>query len=90
MASEVARELSRSAAYAPTTRFGAYAVVPVDRFFPAYYADFARPVLESFATPGPSAREEDVADAIRAAAHDITGQLRFLAGPDAVALAEVR
>ena len=54
---------------------------------PAAYADFARPVFEAFANPALTTRETDVADAIWAAVHDASGQLRFPAGADAVALA---
>jgi hypothetical protein len=56
-------------------------LVPVDQFFPARYADFARPIFESFAARGLSTRKEDVADAIWAAAHEVTGQRRFLRRP---------
>jgi NAD(P)-dependent dehydrogenase (short-subunit alcohol dehydrogenase family) len=76
--------------YAPTTRFGANAIVPVDQLLPGDYADFARPILEGFATPGLTTKECDVAEAIWDAVHDTTGQLRFPAGPDAVALAHAR
>jgi NAD(P)-dependent dehydrogenase (short-subunit alcohol dehydrogenase family) len=33
--------------YAPTTRFGANAIVPVSDLLPGDYADFARPILEA-------------------------------------------
>lgn len=74
--------------YAPTTRFGANAVVPVEQLLPGDYADFARPILESFAKPALTTKEIDVAEAIWDAVRDSTGQLRFPAGPDAVALAQ--
>lgn len=48
---------------------------------------FARPILEAFATPTLVTTEADVADAVWRAAHDESGQLRFPAGPDALALA---
>jgi hypothetical protein len=35
-------------------------------------------------------RPSDVADAVWRAMHDTTGQLRFPAGPDAVASAQIR
>lgn len=76
--------------YAPTTRFGANAVVPVDQLLPGEYADFAGPILESFAQPALTTKESDVAEAIWDAVHDTTGQLRFPAGQDAVALAAAR
>ncbi len=40
-----------------------------------------------FAQPAPVTRESDVAEAVWRAANDASGQLRFPAGPDAVALA---
>ena len=76
--------------YAPTTRFGANALVPVDQLLPGEYADFARPILESFAMPDLTTKESDVAEAIWDAVHNATGQLRFPAGADAVALSKVR
>jgi NAD(P)-dependent dehydrogenase (short-subunit alcohol dehydrogenase family) len=76
--------------YAPTTRFVANAIVPVEDLLPGEYAEFARPILEAFATPAMTTRESDVAEAVWAAVHDTAGQLRFPAGSDAVALAELR
>lgn len=76
--------------YAPTTRFGANAIVPVEDLLPAEYAEFARPILEAFARPTLVTRESDVAEAIWAAVHDTTEQLHFPAGADAIALAEAR
>lgn len=76
--------------YAPTTRFGANAIMPVSELLPGAYADFARPILESFAAPELTTRESDVAEAIWHAAHDDSGQLRFPAGADAVRLAQQR
>lgn len=74
--------------YAPTTRFGANAIVPVEDLIPPEYADFASPIFEAFAKPAMTTKESDVAEAIWNAVHDTSGQLRFPAGPDAVALAE--
>lgn len=76
--------------YAPTTRFGANAIVPVQDLLPGEYAEFARPILAAFAKPALTTRETDVAEAVWAAVHDKTGQLRFPAGADAIALAEAR
>jgi len=76
--------------YAPTTRFAANAIIPVDRLLPGDYADFARPILEAFARPSLTTRESDVAEAVWRAVHDDQGKLHFPAGPDAVALAEAR
>ena len=76
--------------YAPTTRFGANAIIPVTDLLPGRYADFAQPILAAFASPALTTRESDVAQAVWTAVHDGTGQLRFPAGADAVALAEGR
>ncbi|RWX74814.1 SDR family oxidoreductase [Neorhizobium lilium] len=76
--------------YAPTTRFAQNSSVRIEDMIPAAYADFAKPIFEAFAKPALTTKETDVAEAIWAAAHDTTGQLRFPAGPDAVALAKVR
>jgi len=74
--------------YAPTTRFAANALVPVDQLIPEAYAGFARPIMEGLAAPALNTKEGDVAQAVWNAVHDGTGQLRFPAGPDAVALAQ--
>lgn len=76
--------------YAPTTRFGANAIVPFERLLPGEYAEFAKPIMEAFAKPALTTSESDVADAVWAAVHDHEGQLRFPAGPDAIALAGAR
>lgn len=73
--------------YAPTTRFSANATVPVERLIPREYADFAKPIMEAFAEPALTTKESDVAEAVWNAVHDNKGQLRFPAGPDAIALA---
>jgi len=72
--------------YAPTTRFGANALIPVDQLIPDAYAAFARPILEAFAQPALTTKEEHVAEGVWNAVHDTEGRLRFPAGPDAVAL----
>lgn len=74
--------------YAPTTRFGANALIPVEALLPGEYADFARPILEAFAKPVMTTEVSDVAQAVWKAVHDNDGQLRFPAGEDAVMLAE--
>ncbi len=73
--------------YAPTTSFTTNAILPLAQLLPGNYADFARPILEGFAKPAMTTQESDVAEAIWAAIHDASGQLRFPAGPDAIALA---
>ena len=74
--------------YAPTTRFGANTDLPIADLIPTAYAEIARPIFEAFAAPALTTREIDVAEAIWRAATDRTGQQRFPAGPDAVALWE--
>ena len=73
--------------YAPTTRFSQNTEVRLEDLIPESYAGFAEPILEGFATPALVTKEQDVAETIWRAALDLTGQLRFPAGPDAVALA---
>jgi len=51
------------------------------------YAPFAQRVMSGFTTPTAFTRASDVAEAVWRAAHDTTGELRFPAGLDAVALA---
>lgn len=74
--------------HAPTTNFAANAIVPLTDLLPGDYADFARPILEGFATPGLTTTAGDVAQAIWDALHDATGQMHFPAGADALALAQ--
>ena len=76
--------------YAPTTNFGANAIIPFDQLLPGEYADFAKPIMEGFAAPTLTTSETDVAEGVWNAVQDTKGRLRFPAGPDAVALAEVR
>ena len=75
--------------YAPTTRFGANAIIPVDQFIPDAYAAFAQPIMEAFGKPALTTKESDVAESVWNAVHDAEGQLHFPAGPEAVALAGV-
>jgi NAD(P)-dependent dehydrogenase (short-subunit alcohol dehydrogenase family) len=74
--------------YGPTTRFTANTGPRMDGLIPEAYAPFAQRILASL-PHGPSAvtTEADVAEAVWRAAHDRSGQLRFPAGADAVALA---
>jgi NAD(P)-dependent dehydrogenase (short-subunit alcohol dehydrogenase family) len=73
--------------YAPTTRFAHNTEVRVEDLIPEAYADFARPIFAGFAQPALVTTEEDVAQAVWRAVNDTSGQLRFPAGADAVALA---
>lgn len=73
--------------YAPTTRFAQNTEVRVEDLIPEAYAEFAGPIFAEFAPPALVTTETDVAEAVWRAANDTSGQLRFPAGPDAVALA---
>jgi NAD(P)-dependent dehydrogenase (short-subunit alcohol dehydrogenase family) len=73
--------------YAPTTRFAQNTELRIDEMIPEAYAPFAQPILAAFAKPAAVTTEADVAEAVWRAANDMSGQLRFPAGPDAVALA---
>lgn len=73
--------------YGPSTRFVENTDLRLEDTIPAAYAAFARPVLEAFAQPALITKPADVAEAVWDAANDLTGQLRYPAGPDAVALA---
>jgi hypothetical protein len=56
--------------------------------FPEAYAAFTNPILASFAQVTTVTKESDVAEVVYGAANDVSGRLRFPAGPDAVALAQ--
>ncbi|MCM2399418.1 SDR family oxidoreductase [Rhizobium sp. S95] len=75
--------------YAPTTRFAANTDIPVMDLIPESYAEFAGPIFAGFANPALTTRESDVAEAIWTAANDTSDRLRYPAGADAVALANV-
>jgi NAD(P)-dependent dehydrogenase (short-subunit alcohol dehydrogenase family) len=74
--------------YAPTTRFTSNGGSRMEGLFPDAYAAFTNPILAAFAKVETVTTESDVADAVFRAANDTLGQLRFPAGPDAVALAK--
>ena len=76
--------------YGPTTRFTSNGGSRMEGLFPEAYAAFTEPILASFAQVTTVTREADVAEAVYRAANDASGQLRFPAGPDAVALAQRR
>jgi NAD(P)-dependent dehydrogenase (short-subunit alcohol dehydrogenase family) len=73
--------------YAPTTRFSQNTDVPIADLIPEAYAGFADPIFAAFAKPALVTQESDVAEAVWRAVTDGSGQLRYPAGPDAVALA---
>lgn len=74
--------------YAPTTRFGANSELNIADLIPPAYQVFAAPIFAAFAKPALTTKESDVAEAVWAAANDLTGQLRFPAGADAIELAQ--
>jgi hypothetical protein len=74
--------------YGPTTRFTSNVGSRMEGVFPEAYSDFTKPILAAFAQVTRVTTEADVAEAVFRAATDASGQLRFPAGPDAVALAE--
>ena len=53
--------------------------------FPEAYAAFAQPILAAFSQVTTATTESDVAETVYRAANDTSDQLRFPAGPDAVA-----
>jgi len=76
--------------YGPTTRFTLNGVGRMEGLIPEAYASFAEPIFAAFARPTATTTESDVANAVWLAANDTTGQLRFPAGADALALAQAR
>ncbi|WP_108682216.1 SDR family oxidoreductase [Methyloceanibacter sp. wino2] len=74
--------------YAPTTRFAANTDIDVTALIPEAYAGFAAPIFEAYARPAMTTKESDVAEAVWRAVNDTTGELRYAAGDDAVALAQ--
>jgi hypothetical protein len=62
----------------------------MEGLFPEAYAAFAKPILDAFAHVTTVTKESDVAEAVFRAANDLSRELRFPAGPDAVALAQSR
>ena len=75
--------------YGPTTRFTSNAGARMEGLIPEAYAPFAQRIFAAFAQPAAVTTESDVAEAVWRAANDASGQLRFPAGADAVALARM-
>ena len=73
--------------YCPTTGFTHNGARRMEGLIPDAYAPFAQPIFAAFAQPTAVTTEADVAQAVYRAANDESGQLRFPAGADAVALA---
>ena len=76
--------------YAPSTRFSSNGASRMQGLIPEAYAPFAESIFAAFAQPAAVTTESDVAEAVWRAANDTTGQLRFPAGADAIALAQSR
>lgn len=73
--------------YCPNTRFTSNGGQRMQGLIPDVYQPFAAPIFAAFANLSVVTKESDVAEAVYRAANDSSGQLRFPAGPDAVALA---
>jgi NAD(P)-dependent dehydrogenase (short-subunit alcohol dehydrogenase family) len=73
--------------YAPTTRFAHNGGARMAGLLPEPYLPLAQQVFAALGTQSVFTQEADVAEAVWRAANDATGQLRFAAGADAVALA---
>ena len=76
--------------YGPTTRFTSNGGARMQGLIPEPYEPFAQRIFAAFSQQSVVTTERDVADGVWRAANDETGQLRFPAGPDAVALAQSR
>lgn len=76
--------------YGPSTQFAANGADRMQGLIPEPYALFSEGILTAFAQQTVTTNASDVAETIWRAVHDQTGQLRFPAGPDAVALAQAR
>lgn len=72
--------------YCPDTRFISNTGPRLEGAIPDAYAPFAQRVFVDIGKQTLLTRPADVADAVWRAAHDGSGQLRYPAGPDAVAL----
>jgi NAD(P)-dependent dehydrogenase (short-subunit alcohol dehydrogenase family) len=76
--------------YGPTTSFTSNGAARMTGLVPEAYLPFAEPIFAAFAQPTAVTTESDVAEVVWRAANDASGQLRFPAGADAVALAQSR
>jgi NAD(P)-dependent dehydrogenase (short-subunit alcohol dehydrogenase family) len=74
--------------YGPTTRFTSNGAARMQGLIPEAYAPFAQRIFASMTQLGAVTTETDVAEVVWRAANDASGQLRFPAGADAVALAD--
>ena len=77
--------------YGPTTRFTSNTGPRMEGLIPEAYAPLAQRIFASMARGATAVTtESDVAEVVWHAANDATGQLRFPAGADAVALTQSR
>ena len=77
--------------YGPSTSFTQNGGARMAGLIPEAYAPFAQSVFAAFTQQqGAVTKESDVAEGVWRAANDESGQLRFAAGADAVALAAAR
>ena len=75
--------------YDPSTGFTKNTGMRMEGLIPEAYAPFAQRIFASFAQPAAVTNESDVAEGVWRAANDASGQLRFPAGADAVALVQL-
>lgn len=75
--------------YGPNTGFTANGQQRMQGLVPEAYAPFARRVFAGYSADMLVTREVDVAEAVANAASDVSDQLHFPAGADALALAEL-
>lgn len=73
--------------YGPTTAFASNSGARLEGLIPADYAPCAQSMFDALSQLKAVTTESDVADVVWLAANDESGQLRFPAGADAVALA---
>lgn len=76
--------------YGPDTRFADNGGARMQGLITEPYAAYAQAVFAEFAKVSATTSPADVAKVVWQAANDVSGQLHFPAGPDAVALAERR
>jgi len=74
--------------YGPTTSFTANGQQRMQGLIPPAYESFAQSIFAEFASVTAATTEADVAEAVFKAANDVSSQLRFPAGADAVALVQ--
>jgi len=76
--------------YGPSTSFAENGQERIQGLIPEPYMPLAHTVFAGLSSVTDVTRAEDVAEAVWRAVHDVSGQLHFPAGADAVALAKLR